>query len=237
MKFNYIGSFGVAAGLAFGLAAASAGATTVTITGVGFYPADYVTFEGAVTNGGPGPYTRLTGPIALNLNGSSDLTWVYCLDWDHTIPAFLGAQLPSDLTYAYGTLNNDSTGTLSNTGNALSPTVSGEIATLLYQGVPAAASGASGEQLLAYQAAIWDLEYNLTQNAGDASPSELALINSDIAYAVAHPSSSRALTLYSTDGATQGLGTVPEPAAWSLMLLGFGGLGAALRSRRKAVAA
>jgi len=26
---------------------------------------------------------------------------------------------------------------------------------------------------------------------------------------------------------------VPEPAAWTLMLIGFGGLGVALRSRRK----
>ena len=32
-------------------------------------------------------------------------------------------------------------------------------------------------------------------------------------------------------------GGVPEPATWSLMLMGFGGLGAAMRSRRKAVAA
>jgi hypothetical protein len=30
---------------------------------------------------------------------------------------------------------------------------------------------------------------------------------------------------------------VPEPAAWALMLVGFGGLGAALRSRRRAVCA
>ena len=30
---------------------------------------------------------------------------------------------------------------------------------------------------------------------------------------------------------------VPEPSAWTLMVLGLGGLGVALRSRRKAVAA
>jgi hypothetical protein len=30
---------------------------------------------------------------------------------------------------------------------------------------------------------------------------------------------------------------VPEPAAWALMLVGFGGLGAALRTRRRAIAA
>ena len=32
-----------------------------------------------------------------------------------------------------------------------------------------------------------------------------------------------------------GNGAVPEPAAWTLMLVGFGGLGASLRSRRKPV--
>ncbi len=34
-----------------------------------------------------------------------------------------------------------------------------------------------------------------------------------------------------------GLGTVPEPAAWGLMLVGFGFVGAAARQRRQAVAA
>jgi hypothetical protein len=32
-------------------------------------------------------------------------------------------------------------------------------------------------------------------------------------------------------------GSVPEPASWALMLVGFGGLGAAVRSRRKTAAA
>jgi len=35
----------------------------------------------------------------------------------------------------------------------------------------------------------------------------------------------------------QGAGGVPEPATWALMLLGFGGAGAAIRSRRRALAA
>ena len=34
-----------------------------------------------------------------------------------------------------------------------------------------------------------------------------------------------------------GTGAVPEPATWAMMLVGFGGLGAAMRSRRKLAAA
>lgn len=34
-----------------------------------------------------------------------------------------------------------------------------------------------------------------------------------------------------------GVGTVPEPATWALMLLGFGGIGFAMRRRRSALAA
>ncbi len=33
-----------------------------------------------------------------------------------------------------------------------------------------------------------------------------------------------------------GLGAVPEPATWGLMIMGFGGIGAMLRRRRQAVA-
>ena len=32
-------------------------------------------------------------------------------------------------------------------------------------------------------------------------------------------------------------GPVPEPASWALMIMGFGGVGAAMRSRRRTMAA
>ncbi|MGZ3377786.1 MAG: PEPxxWA-CTERM sorting domain-containing protein [Phenylobacterium sp.] len=42
---------------------------------------------------------------------------------------------------------------------------------------------------------------------------------------------------YGFDNVTFNGGAVPEPAAWALMLLGFGGMGAALRRRRMLVTA
>jgi hypothetical protein len=44
------------------------------------------------------------------------------------------------------------------------------------------------------------------------------------------------VTRYLVDGrASTDQSLVPEPAAWSLMLLGFGALGGALRTRRRAL--
>ena len=37
-------------------------------------------------------------------------------------------------------------------------------------------------------------------------------------------------------GNLPGLASVPEPAAWSMMLIGLGGLGTAMRARRRAMA-
>lgn len=37
-------------------------------------------------------------------------------------------------------------------------------------------------------------------------------------------------------GFTTGIGAVPEPATWAMMLVGFGGMGAAIRSRRSRIA-
>ena len=39
------------------------------------------------------------------------------------------------------------------------------------------------------------------------------------------------------DNVSLTLGAVPEPSAWALMILGFGGVGASLRTRRRATAA
>lgn len=231
-------SMGLAAGLALALAAAgSAGA--VTITGAGFYPTETITYEGSINNGGAGPYIRDTGPIQINIDGSQTPVWVFCVDWNHTIPTGLGYQAAVDYTYNLGAVTTDSTGALSGSGLALSKTVSGEIQTLVNLGVAAANSGAAtDDQLAAFQASIWDIEYGLTQNPGDATASEIATINADIAFAQANPYGAYATAYYDAGGGMQALATtVPEPATWALMLVGFGSLGVAMRARRKVAVA
>jgi type VI secretion system secreted protein VgrG len=61
-------------------------------------------------------------------------------------------------------------------------------------------------------------------------------ISSDCAGAGSYASGRGDFGSHGFDGASGGLGggpAVPEPATWSLMLLGFGGLGVVLRSRRQ----
>ena len=41
---------------------------------------------------------------------------------------------------------------------------------------------------------------------------------------------------FGVDNIRLGVGSVPEPATWGLMIMGFGGLGAMLRRRRAAFA-
>ena len=45
------------------------------------------------------------------------------------------------------------------------------------------------------------------------------------------------ISSFGLSGSFQILGVVPEPATWAMMLVGFGGLGAAMRSRRRLAAA
>lgn len=40
-------------------------------------------------------------------------------------------------------------------------------------------------------------------------------------------------TPYSVTGSVSAPGSVPEPAAWAMLLVGFGGIGTAMRARRK----
>jgi hypothetical protein len=164
------------------------------------------------------------------------------------------------ITYNQGTLTTDNTAintsppgptVTSPGGNALSLDKSKQIQTLINQGVACANAGAScvpvhpvqdadnvSDTLAAYQAAIYKIEYDI--NAAPYDPTTgfnfTNVVSDLVSYAVAHPASGAAATLFDPNGVSATLGeamAIPEPSTWAMMLLGLGGVGGMMRSRRK----
>ena len=89
--------------------------------------------------------------------------------------------------------------------------------------------------LVAVQAAIWHVEYGV--DATFASTAGGAIEASDYSTYITQTFANAPTILSLTNGSDgvntlQDLVTVPEPGAWSLMLIGFGALGALGRHRR-----
>jgi hypothetical protein len=181
----------------------------------------------------------IASAIGLTIQGDPSTLWVFCVDINHTIN--IGAQNPP-LPYELGQVTTDSSGSQSGTGNPISQTLSGELGTLASIGSGIANSPSpDAVKLTAIAGAIWQLEYGATVTGTSA---ENALISSYAAYAIAHPQTGYAEGLFPVGpggqgfGFTQGFGMgVPEPAAWTTMLLGLGALGALMRRRRVIAAA
>jgi MYXO-CTERM domain-containing protein len=177
--------------------------------------------------------------IGLTIQGDPNTLWVFCVDINHTIN--IGAQNPP-LAYEPAPVTTDSSGSQSGTGNPISQTLSGELGTLASIGSAMADSPSpDAVKLTAIAGAIWQLEYGATVTGTAA---ENSLISSYAAYATAHPETGFAEGLYPVGPSGQGFGFtqaftmgVPEPAAWTTMFLGLGGLGAFARRRRVIAAA
>jgi hypothetical protein len=91
-------------------------------------------------------------------------------------------------------------------------------------------------KLSGVQAAIWKIENPLYTIAPSDSAVTLYMNN----YVALAPSLHGSIyTIYPDTARSQGFAIsngVPEPATWTMMILGFGGVGAVLRRRRQAVA-
>jgi hypothetical protein len=213
-----------AAALAAALWGSAASAANVDITNVGFI-GDATDISGFVNETGAD-----TGIILLTTTGGTIIP-VFCIDLFHTVS--IGAQSP-DLVYTTGTIVADSSSNPAGTGGfPLTPLVAGEIQTLVNIGVSDYEHGTGTADIYAGLAgAIWELEYNTNGHtlAVDGSAAVNILIANNVAYAEAHPQSYSLSLFPGANGDAFGAGqafstTVPEPATWAMMLLGFMSLG------------
>jgi hypothetical protein len=207
------------------IATSAGAATTLTLTNVTMNSPMIVSFSG------PGINENVEDSVLWLTTGSGQILPAFCVDIWH--PMVLG---PADLTYRRQALTTDSSGLLSGTGTALSIVQIGEIGGLVNVGETLIGHPDANIaiDLAGIQAAIWSIEDPAVTIAGDSE------LNDRISYyetfAAAHPST-RFSTFYDVAGESQGVAiAAPEPAAWSLMLLGFGGLGAAIRMGRRRTA-
>ena len=148
---------------------------------------------------------------------------VFCDDLDHTVNVGGGQSLP----YETGRV------TVDGLGRALSESTSNRMGQLAEIGI-VDYDHHNENGAIAAQAAIWDIEYGVDVTSTD--PVLSALIADDLN--VKDNMKGFAFGLISDDGhQSQLTGGVPEPATWGMMLVGFGGLGVAMRAARRRRAA
>ena len=200
------------AGLLLAAAASAASAATVIVTDVETGNGN----ENNVTVAGHGsPWTT---PILMTIQGGGTIV-VFCDDLDHDVNVGGGQHL----SYHTGPV------TVDGKGNMLGAGVSNEMGQLANIGKYDYAKG-DEDGAIAAQAAIWGIEYGVAVTSSDKT------IEGDLLLDLMVKDNGRgdASGLIADNGQqSQITGGVPEPATWAMMLMGFGGLGAALRGARR----
>jgi len=189
-----------------------------------------------ITTGGSNQ-SVYSSPLSANLTSGNTVTslYVFCIDIGHEIDPPVNG-----LDYTKIALSTDTWGT---PGDAtLSPTVVGEIGYLAKYGYELIHDKASDldDRLAAVQDAIWTIEYPASTFTPTVSnmlttTQVSGLIAADITNAAAHalPGTATIDAIVPDGGNTQGFViAAPEPAAWALMTIGVGAIGAMLRRRR-----
>ena len=231
----------VAAAVAIFGGATSATATVFNVNTAGLYSYGTVNMAGSIA--GHGAFNRNEFAGALVLTGTTDAgkpfsVVTYCFDILHNIN--VGFNGPAAVSYTFKSLpvTNDLSGN-GGTGNALSTSQIERMSGLARLGASLFAVNASNLQarMTAIQAAIWTVEYGLT--ASSFSPAG-AQGYYDAYLAKSFPGASVPVLVASNAqgqiiGNIQGLGigSVPEPASWALMIIGFGMVGVTARRRNR----
>ncbi|WP_293376686.1 PEPxxWA-CTERM sorting domain-containing protein [Phenylobacterium sp.] len=163
-----------------------------------------------------------------NLGGAFDAATTYsflgwCVDIFHEItPGTMNLQ------YSSGALVTDQG------GETLTGLQLDKISSLVNYGDYLYGHGGDSDQMAGIQGAIWRVEnptYTITGGNADIE----TLIGQYATQAATVLPIGAMHTIFDVDGSTQAFavaGGVPEPGAWALLILGFGGVGAVIRSRR-----
>jgi hypothetical protein len=158
--------------------------------------------------------------------------WGFCIDLFRDIDVGYFSQLPVGLQYHVDALTTDGA------GHSLSTTQVNEIYGLANLGFNLIQSNAADLQnkLSGIQGAIWAIEYpTFTFNGNTVALNNY--ITSYVGQAASYAdgkAGAGAYALLADNGETQGFVIgVPEPATWTMMIMGFGAIGVMLRSSRR----
>jgi hypothetical protein len=236
----------LAAGLAFMSLASTASAATFVVTDVEFPNLVNVHLVGTLPGGPSYDYEQGAGPIFLtgkiNGTGPAETLFAYCDDIPHHIYGGAGQNIVYDIVPISQNNAGDDPATNPKLSQQVIDNMSG-LAELGYQDYLAGDNAGAG----VIQAAIWIEEYGMTGSSIDQSygPYGATDLETRLTNYLGMKFGPPVLPqLLNKNAAGQidvqaqlplGL-AVPEPAAWATMLLGFFGLGGALRRRRAAVA-
>jgi hypothetical protein len=193
-----------------------------------------VTLSGTIAGYGSYSQSVLAGVYALN----GGQTIAFCDDLFDALATEQGfSAYPSPAyTYTPGALSTAEP--VPGSGVTLTTAQAEEISGLVSEGAEFAVNAPDNWELavVAIQAAIWHAEYGV--DATFAPTATGAIEASDYTTYIGQTFTAAPTAISLADGtdgsgnAIQGLVAVPEPAAWALMLVGFGALGASLRARR-----
>jgi hypothetical protein len=236
--FRSLAIAAIAAAAAFGPTTA-AQATIYNVTSAGLYHYGTVQMTGNIAGYGPFDRNELAGAVVLQ--GTTDAgkpfsVITFCFDVLHSISVGLGSQSAVNYTYSLQPVSNDLSGN-AGTGNALSVSQIERMSGLAKLGAYIFNSSPSNlsARLSAVQAAIWSVEYGFTASnfsvagAGGYYAAYMAKTFPGAAVPVLVSSDGQGQLLGNVQGL--GIGTVPEPESWTLMIVGFGLVGFAARRR------
>ncbi len=221
------------------VSATGASATIFNVTSAGLYNYGTVRMTGSIP--GYGSFDRNEYAGILMLKGTTDTAapfslTTYCFDILHNISVGFGGQGGVNYTFTSAPLANDLSGN-GGTGNALSATQIERMSGLAQLGSYMFTKNVSdlSSRMAAIQAAIWSVEYSLAAS-GFSSPTAQGFYSNYMGRSfpgattpVLVASNAQGQILGNVQG--QGLGAVPEPETWALMVLGFGLVGVSSRRR------